>query len=216
MADFLVHKEIPVAGGMAGGSRRRRRGAARPRPALGRPDARRRAARDRGRARQRRALRPHRRHRARHRPRRAGDPGARQRRRGGGWSCRPPPAGSPRPRSTGASTRCSPARRRPRRPPTPCWRRWPRPTRTGSARALHNDLQEPALDLRPDLGDLLDLGESEGAMRGLVSGSGPTCLFLAESPTAAHARGRGAARPRPRGRTRRRRPGPRRPVVEVG
>ncbi|KRF37016.1 4-(cytidine 5'-diphospho)-2-C-methyl-D-erythritol kinase [Nocardioides sp. Soil805] len=59
------------------------------------------------------------------------------------------------------------------------------PHRLGAA--LHNDLQEPAIDLRPDLGDLLDRGESEGAVRGLVSGSGPTCLFLAESPTAAHA-----------------------------
>lgn len=59
------------------------------------------------------------------------------------------------------------------------------PHRLGAV--LRNDLQEPALDLRPDLGDLLDLGETEGAIRGLVSGSGPTCLFLAESPTAAHA-----------------------------
>ncbi len=54
------------------------------------------------------------------------------------------------------------------------------------ARALHNDLQEPAVDLRPDLGALLTLGESEGALRGLVSGSGPTCVFLSES--ADHAR----------------------------
>jgi 4-diphosphocytidyl-2-C-methyl-D-erythritol kinase len=59
------------------------------------------------------------------------------------------------------------------------------PHRLGAV--LHNDLQEPALDLRPDLAALLDRGESEGAIRGLVSGSGPTCLFLAESPTAAHA-----------------------------
>jgi 4-diphosphocytidyl-2-C-methyl-D-erythritol kinase len=59
------------------------------------------------------------------------------------------------------------------------------PQRLGAV--LHNDLQEPALDLRPDLADLLDRGESEGAVRGLVSGSGPTCIFLAESPTAAHA-----------------------------
>ncbi len=59
------------------------------------------------------------------------------------------------------------------------------PHRLGAA--MHNDLQEPAIDLRPDLGELLDRGESEGAIRGLVSGSGPTCLFLAESPTAAHA-----------------------------
>lgn len=49
------------------------------------------------------------------------------------------------------------------------------------ARALHNDLQEPALDLRPELGDLIDRGEAEGALRGMVSGSGPTCVFLCDS-----------------------------------
>ena len=64
------------------------------------------------------------------------------------------------------------------------------------ARALHNDLQEPAIDLAPHLGELLDRGESEGALRGLVSGSGPTCVFLCESTEAAHAvaRGLGAVR----------------------
>ena len=54
------------------------------------------------------------------------------------------------------------------------------------ARALHNDLQDAAVDLRPELGVLLARGETEGALRGLVSGSGPTCLFLCES--ADHAR----------------------------
>ncbi len=54
------------------------------------------------------------------------------------------------------------------------------------ARLLRNDLQEPAIDLRPDLGALIERGESEGALRGLVSGSGPTCVFLCES--ADHAR----------------------------
>ena len=49
------------------------------------------------------------------------------------------------------------------------------------ARALHNDLQEPAIDLRPELGDLITLGEAEGALRGMVSGSGPTVLFLCDS-----------------------------------
>ena len=48
------------------------------------------------------------------------------------------------------------------------------------AAALHNDLQRPVFDLRPDLRDLIALGESEGALRGLVSGSGPTCVFLCE------------------------------------
>jgi 4-diphosphocytidyl-2-C-methyl-D-erythritol kinase len=49
------------------------------------------------------------------------------------------------------------------------------------ARTLHNGLQEPAFDLRPDLRKVVERGESEGALRGLVSGSGPTCVFLCES-----------------------------------
>lgn len=49
------------------------------------------------------------------------------------------------------------------------------------ARALHNDLQEPAIDLRPELGALIARGEAAGALRGLVSGSGPTCVFLCDS-----------------------------------
>lgn len=54
------------------------------------------------------------------------------------------------------------------------------------ADVLHNDLQLPAIDLRPDLGELIDRGQSAGALRGIVSGSGPTCIFLCES--ADHAR----------------------------
>ncbi|WP_148613842.1 4-(cytidine 5'-diphospho)-2-C-methyl-D-erythritol kinase [Nocardioides rubriscoriae] len=54
------------------------------------------------------------------------------------------------------------------------------------ARALRNDLQDPAIDLRPELGTLITRGESEGALRGLVSGSGPSVVFLCES--ADHAR----------------------------
>jgi 4-diphosphocytidyl-2-C-methyl-D-erythritol kinase len=54
------------------------------------------------------------------------------------------------------------------------------------AAALHNDLERAAFDLRPDLAELVDEGTSAGALRGLVSGSGPTCVFLCES--AAHAR----------------------------
>jgi len=46
---------------------------------------------------------------------------------------------------------------------------------------LHNDLQAAACDLRPELGDLLRAGEQAGAVRGLVSGSGPTCVFLCTS-----------------------------------
>lgn len=45
--------------------------------------------------------------------------------------------------------------------------------------ALHNDLQIAALRLRPALKRTLDLGEEYGALGSIVSGSGPTCLFLA-------------------------------------
>ncbi|WP_395659823.1 4-(cytidine 5'-diphospho)-2-C-methyl-D-erythritol kinase [Nocardioides sp.] len=54
------------------------------------------------------------------------------------------------------------------------------------ADALHNDLEAPAVDLRPELGALIEAGESAGALRGIVSGSGPTCVFLCGS--ADHAR----------------------------
>lgn len=46
------------------------------------------------------------------------------------------------------------------------------------ASCLSNDLQTPALHLRPDLREVLDVGDGHGAMRSLISGSGPTCLFL--------------------------------------
>lgn len=45
--------------------------------------------------------------------------------------------------------------------------------------ALHNDLQPPALRLRPALRHTLALGEELKALGSIVSGSGPTCLFLA-------------------------------------
>ncbi|HEY0950698.1 4-(cytidine 5'-diphospho)-2-C-methyl-D-erythritol kinase [Nocardioides sp.] len=54
------------------------------------------------------------------------------------------------------------------------------------ADALHNDLEAAAIDLRPELGRLIEQGEQAGALRGLVSGSGPTCVFLCGS--ADHAR----------------------------
>jgi 4-diphosphocytidyl-2-C-methyl-D-erythritol kinase len=50
---------------------------------------------------------------------------------------------------------------------------------TALAEALHNDLQVAALHLRPELADLLELGERNGALAGVVSGSGPTIAFLA-------------------------------------
>jgi 4-diphosphocytidyl-2-C-methyl-D-erythritol kinase len=45
--------------------------------------------------------------------------------------------------------------------------------------ALGNDLQAAALALRPQLADVLKAGTAAGAVAGLVSGSGPTCVFLA-------------------------------------
>lgn len=44
--------------------------------------------------------------------------------------------------------------------------------------ALHNDLQAAAMHLRPELADVLDLGLRNGALAGIVSGSGPTIAFL--------------------------------------
>jgi 4-diphosphocytidyl-2-C-methyl-D-erythritol kinase len=49
------------------------------------------------------------------------------------------------------------------------------------AAALHNDLEQAACDLRPDLAQLIVEGVDAGALRGLVSGSGPTCVFLCDS-----------------------------------
>src|ERR1700759_3079053 len=45
--------------------------------------------------------------------------------------------------------------------------------------AMRNDLQPAALRLRPSLNRTLELGEEYGALGSIVSGSGPTCLFLA-------------------------------------
>lgn len=46
------------------------------------------------------------------------------------------------------------------------------------APCLVNDLQAPALSLRPALRRILAAGDQAGALRGIVSGSGPTCAFL--------------------------------------
>jgi 4-diphosphocytidyl-2-C-methyl-D-erythritol kinase len=46
-------------------------------------------------------------------------------------------------------------------------------------RSLSNDLQAPAISLFPALRKTLDVGSESGALGALVSGSGPTCLFLA-------------------------------------
>ncbi|HTY73397.1 MAG TPA: 4-(cytidine 5'-diphospho)-2-C-methyl-D-erythritol kinase [Actinomycetes bacterium] len=46
-------------------------------------------------------------------------------------------------------------------------------------RSLSNDLQRAAVSLRPRLRLTLDVGEEYGALGAIVSGSGPTCAFLA-------------------------------------
>ena len=53
------------------------------------------------------------------------------------------------------------------------------------AQHLRNDLQVAAIDLRPELADLLALGKEIGALASVVSGSGPTVAMLARD--AAHA-----------------------------
>lgn len=51
--------------------------------------------------------------------------------------------------------------------------------------ALSNDLQAAALDLRPELRATLEAGLELGAVGAVVSGSGPTCAFLAADESAA-------------------------------
>jgi 4-diphosphocytidyl-2-C-methyl-D-erythritol kinase len=46
------------------------------------------------------------------------------------------------------------------------------------AETLYNDLQAPALHLEPSLASVLELGEENGALAGIISGSGPTIAFL--------------------------------------
>ena len=53
------------------------------------------------------------------------------------------------------------------------------------AQNLVNDLQAAALSLKPDLRRLLRAGEEAGALAGIVSGSGPTCVFLCFDDTSA-------------------------------
>jgi 4-diphosphocytidyl-2-C-methyl-D-erythritol kinase len=57
---------------------------------------------------------------------------------------------------------------------------------TALAGALANDLQPAAVSLRPSLAATLRAGtEDGGALAGIVSGSGPTCAFLAKDAEAA-------------------------------
>ncbi|MPV36557.1 4-(cytidine 5'-diphospho)-2-C-methyl-D-erythritol kinase [Georgenia subflava] len=54
------------------------------------------------------------------------------------------------------------------------------------ARALGNDLEEAAIELRPQLADVLAAAERAGALAALVSGSGPTVAALALDGPHAH------------------------------
>ena len=51
--------------------------------------------------------------------------------------------------------------------------------------ALYNDLQPASIELLPKIGEVLALGSAAGAAGSLVSGSGPTTVFLVDSPLAA-------------------------------
>ncbi|GFZ94784.1 4-(cytidine 5'-diphospho)-2-C-methyl-D-erythritol kinase [Nesterenkonia alkaliphila] len=53
------------------------------------------------------------------------------------------------------------------------------------ATLMANDLQAPAVHMLPDLDDMLDAGMVEGAMQGMVSGSGPTVMFLVRDAASA-------------------------------
>ena len=52
-------------------------------------------------------------------------------------------------------------------------------------RHIRNDLQATAIELRPELGQLIDLAERAGALVAMVSGSGPTVAALSSSRAAA-------------------------------
>ena len=49
------------------------------------------------------------------------------------------------------------------------------------SRHIRNDLQATAIDLRPELGQLIDLAKKAGALATMVSGSGPTVAALSSS-----------------------------------
>ncbi|MDQ0679458.1 4-diphosphocytidyl-2-C-methyl-D-erythritol kinase [Arthrobacter pascens] len=53
------------------------------------------------------------------------------------------------------------------------------------SRVLVNDLQRASIELAPALRDTLGIGESHGAIAGIVSGSGPTVALLTHNPSAA-------------------------------
>ena len=54
------------------------------------------------------------------------------------------------------------------------------------ARLAHNDLQWAALELKPELQDIIDRAKAAGALTALVSGSGPTVFAIASDSKTAH------------------------------
>lgn len=56
---------------------------------------------------------------------------------------------------------------------------------------MHNDLQAPVLVLVPEVNSLLDIGMDEGALCGMVSGTGPATVFITrDAEEAVHLSGR--------------------------
>lgn len=53
------------------------------------------------------------------------------------------------------------------------------------AALMGNELQASAVRLTPALEDMMDAGMMEGALQGIVSGSGPTVLFLVRDAASA-------------------------------
>lgn len=52
---------------------------------------------------------------------------------------------------------------------------------TSVAKLMHNDLEVAALSLMPELSETLEQGQKAGSLRSMVSGSGPTVAHLAKS-----------------------------------
>lgn len=48
------------------------------------------------------------------------------------------------------------------------------------AQLMQNDLEPAALELRPELADILQAGKKAGSLRSMISGSGPTVVHLAK------------------------------------
>ena len=156
-----------------------------------------------------------RRHRARHRPRRGGRPRSTTAATYW-WVVVPVRRGPVHARGLPASsTSCTPTPRADaRRPPTRCWPRCaagdPPPL---GRRPAQRPRRPPALACAPTSATLHRAGRGRaGALRGLVSGSGPTCLFLVRGPRRTPREVAGALRcARARSGARRHRPGRRRP-----